>query len=170
MKIVNIIATVNLKKPLDLIQLHRQIENSEFSLNNRWLKMRLPPNNNYIAFYKSGKFLVIGKSLTILRKIIESTLNILKNAGVNIEKYDVVIHNIVISDILEIKNSIETMMNSLDPKKASYENEQFPALLYKDWGVSFLLFNNGKLILCGVKNEKQGKLVLKKFRDLILKL
>jgi transcription initiation factor TFIID TATA-box-binding protein len=55
----------------------------------------------------------------------------------------------------------------MDVKKASYEPEQFPALVYKDWNVSFLLFSSGKVILAGAKTFEQAEESLKLFKDYI---
>ena len=42
-------------------KLYSQLERAEFALSGaKWLKMRIKPENYYVAFYKSGKFLITG--------------------------------------------------------------------------------------------------------------
>jgi len=60
MKIVNIVATAKVKGEFNLALLSEKISGVEYSPNKMWLKMRLQPGNYYIAFYKSGKFLITG--------------------------------------------------------------------------------------------------------------
>jgi transcription initiation factor TFIID TATA-box-binding protein len=167
MKIVNIVATVRLSAPLDLQYLLSSIEGTIRNPKVHWLQFRLPPDNTYIAFYQSGKFLVTAKSMSILKVNVESVLSLLKTAKIDIKGAKTEIHNLVITDEINLKSSIENLMSTLDPRKASYEPEQFPALIYKDWEVSFLLFSTGKCILTGVKTEKQARETIIKFQDLL---
>ena len=167
MKIVNMVATVTLPQPFDLQRLNQLIPGSYFSPKNPWLKLRLPPNNTYIAFYKSGKFLVTGKSKTQINKIAQRVLDMIKEKGVKIDGWTMQIHNLVITDQISMKSNLENIISVLDPRKACYEAEQFPALVFKDWGVSFLLFNSGKIIVTGVKKEADAKDAIKKFQKLI---
>jgi transcription initiation factor TFIID TATA-box-binding protein len=61
LQIVNMVAIVKLSTPLDLGTLASALKGSEFGTSGgKWLKMRLQPENYYIAFYKSGKFLITG--------------------------------------------------------------------------------------------------------------
>ena len=66
MKISNIVATVTLSKPLDLIYLHENLKGTQRDPKIHWLKYRIPSNNSYIAFYQSGKFLVTAKSMELV--------------------------------------------------------------------------------------------------------
>jgi transcription initiation factor TFIID TATA-box-binding protein len=65
MKIVNIVATVTLSHPLDLQKLQLELPGIDFSPKVQWLKMRVQPDGNYVAFYKSGKFLVSSQSSSV---------------------------------------------------------------------------------------------------------
>ena len=170
MKIVNMVATVTLPQPFDLQNLNQLIPGSYFSPKNPWLKLRLPPNNTYIAFYKSGKFLVTGKSMNQINQIAQRVLKMIKDKGVETDGNSIQIHNLVVTDQISMKSNLENLISVLDPKKASYEAEQFPALVFKDWGASFLLFNSGKIIVTGVKKEEEAKDVIEKFQKLIKNL
>lgn len=140
MKIANIVATVTLSSPLDLQYIHSRLPQTEFPGKSPWLKMRLPPDNTYIAFYKSGKFLITTKIAENIVPIADKVVAILNDIDIKEEIVDITIHNIVVVDSIPLNTNLETLIATLDPGKAEYEPEQFPALVYKDWGVSFLLF------------------------------
>jgi transcription initiation factor TFIID TATA-box-binding protein len=167
MKIVNIVATVKLTAPFDLHHIQNSIEGTKRNPKVHWLQLRIPPDNTYIAFYKSGKFLVTAKSMEKLQKNIDIVLNLLNNSGIDIRNAKTEIHNLVINHSIELISTIENLMPALDPKKASYEPEQFPALIFKDWRVNFLLFSTGNCIVTGAKSEKQAVDAIQKFQDLL---
>jgi transcription initiation factor TFIID TATA-box-binding protein len=163
-KIVNIVATVKLSAPLDLRELATALRLYGASLCSSWLKLRLMPENYYIAFYKSGKFLVTGiDSLEMVEVVTQKVLNLLKDAHLNIIIKDTTIHNVVMTGSLKMNTSLEKVVLALDPSKASYEPEQFPGMIYKDFGVSFLLFPKGKFVLTGAKNGESGEEAAEKF-------
>ena len=166
MKIVNVIAVATLDHPLDLPLIHSKIPNSSFPKNAHWLRMRLE-DNTYIAFYKSGKFLITQKNPDKLEKIADKVIRILKEIGVEVEVRDITIHNIVVMDSVKLGTTLESLIANLDPKKGSYEPEQFPALVYKDWGVSFLLFSSGKMVVTGAKTIDMAKEGVENFNKLI---
>jgi transcription initiation factor TFIID TATA-box-binding protein len=166
---VNIVAIVKLLAPLDLGELATALSLYGVSLcGNSWLKLRLMPENYYVAFYKSGKFLVTGiDSLEMVEVVTQKVLNLLKDAQLNITIKDTTIHNVVMTGSLKMNTSLEKVVLALDPSKASYEPEQFPGMIYKDFGVSFLLFPKGKFVLTGAKNTKSGEEATEKFIAII---
>ena len=130
--------------------------------------MRLMPENYYVAFYKSGKFLVTGiNSLELVDVVTQKVLNLLKDAHLNIIIKDTTIHNVVMTGSLKMNTSLEKVVLALDPSKTSYEPEQFPGMIYKDFEVSFLLFPKGKFVLTGAKHSKSGEEAAKKFIEII---
>jgi transcription initiation factor TFIID TATA-box-binding protein len=68
---------------------------------------------------------------------------------------------------LKMNTSLEKVVLALDPFKTSYEPEQFPGMIYKDFEVSFLLFSKGKFVLTGAKNSKSGEDAAEKFIEII---
>jgi len=124
-------------------------------------------DNTYIAFYKSGKFLITQKNPDELRKIGDIVIRKLKEIEVNVEITDITIHNIVMMDSMKSHTSLENLIANLDPKKASYEPEQFPGLIYKDWGVSFIFFSTGKMIVTGAKTVDVAEEGIKSFKKMI---
>lgn len=166
-KIANVVATVTLTAPLDLALIHERLPQTELSGKSPWLKMRLPPNNTYIAFYKSGKFLITIKDPDRIGGIAEEVLDLLHKIDLDVEIVKVQIHNIVVQVKIPLKNSLESIIANLDPRKASFEPEQFPGLIYKDWGVSFLLFSTGSCIISGLKDVKDAEPVIERLKEAI---
>lgn len=166
-KIANVVATVTLTTPLDLALIHERIPETEVPGKSPWLKLRLKPDNTYTAFYKSGKFLITTKHPEKLDEIARRVLEILHNAGINTDIIRTEIHNVVVKANIPLNKSLESIIANLDPKKAEFEPEQFPALVYKNWGVSFLLFSTGSCIVTGLKDVGDARLVLERFKETI---
>ncbi len=166
MKIVNVVAIATLNQPLDLPLIHSRIPGSSFPKNAHWLRMWLE-DKTYIAFYKSGKFLITQKNPANLEKISDRVIRKLKEIGVEVKVRDITIHNIVVMDSIKLGITLESLIANLDPKRGSYEPEQFPALVYKDWGVSFLLFSSGKVIVAGAKSVEKAEEGIRNFKGLI---
>lgn len=162
MKIVNVVAVATLDQPLDLPLLHSKLVGSSFPEKSHWLRMRLE-DNTYIAFYRSGKFLITQKHPDALKKISNRVVKKLKEISVDVKVTEIKIHNIVVMESLPLKITLEDFIANLDPKHASYEPEQFPALVYKEWGVSFLLFSRGKVIVTGAKTVEKAEEGIKNF-------
>jgi transcription initiation factor TFIID TATA-box-binding protein len=169
-KISNIVATVKLASPLDIDYLNQYIPGTVKDSKVHWLKYRLPENNSYVAFYKSGKFLVTAKSFDQIDKNTKYVLSVLEKIGISTKDWELKIHNLVIGDDVILLSTIENLVANMDAKKSSFEPEQFPALIYKDWGVSFLLFSTGKVVLTGAKSLDQANDVLEKFKQLLKEL
>lgn len=166
-KIANIVATVTLTAPLDLAWIHERLPQTELPGKSQWLKMRLPPNNTYIAFYKSGKFLITVKDPDRIQGIAEEVLNLLHKIDLDIGIVKIQIHNVVVYAKFPLKTTLESIVVNLDPHKASFEPEQFPGLVYKDWGVSFLLFSTGSCIIAGLKDVKDAEPMIERFKEVI---
>lgn len=166
-KIANVVATVTLTAPLDLTLIHERLPQTELPGKSPWLKMRLPPNNTYIAFYKSGKFLITVKDPEVIGKIANNVLDLLHKIDFDVKIVKVQIHNVVVQTKIPLKDSLESIIVNLDPRKGSFEPEQFPGLVYKDWGVSFLLFSSGSCIIAGLKDVKDAEPVIEWFKEVI---
>jgi len=165
MKISNIVATVELIKPFDISFLNKNIKGTVRDPKVHWLKYRIPYNNSYIAFYKSGKFVVNAKSFEQIDNNINFVLEKLEEIGISTIGWKLKIQNLVISDSIDLPSSIEKLIENLDPKKASFEPEQFPALVYKDWGVNFLIFSTGRIILTGAKSMEEARAAIEKLQE-----
>jgi transcription initiation factor TFIID TATA-box-binding protein len=166
-KIVNVIAIVTLTAPLDLAIINERLPQSDFSDKSRWLKLRLKPDNTYIAFYKAGKFLIITKHIERLDDIAQRVFNLLHRVDIDVEIVKIEINNIVLHTKICLNSSLESIVENQDPRKVSFEPEQFLALIYKDWGVSFVLFSSGSCIVAGLKNINDSGRIIQKFREVV---
>lgn len=169
MQIVNVVATVKVASSFDLQKVKDAVKDADFSsISKVWLKMRLMPEGYYTAFYKSGKFLVTGtKSEQEVNMVADRIISLLQDAGISLDRKEIKLHNFVIQDKIEMSTSLEKLMYVLDHSKSNYEPEQFPALIYRDWGASFLLFSTGKITITGIKEEKCIESTVDKFKQLI---
>ena len=169
MKICNVVATATLKSPLDLERMQKRLHGAEFSKSTgHWLKYRLSSDNRYIAFYKSGKFLITGSgALENLDDIIAQVVGIIRSTGEDAEVVRVDVNNIVCKARINLTKTLETVYSALDSDNIEYEPEQFPALIYKNWGVSFLLFSSGSLIVIGAKDVDTARKGIQQFRKLL---
>ena len=170
MDIVNIVAVAKMKKSFDLDLLLNKLDNTERAPS--WLKMRLKPENNYIAFYRSGKFLITGLKINKrIDDISKRVINLLIDAGIDNSLENIEIKNIVCTDEFKLDISLGEILSSLNTSTASFEPEQFPGLFYKDdAGISYTLFSSGKIIITGFKDIELAKKNLKKFKKLLSSL
>lgn len=165
-KTTNIVATAKVRGTFDLTLLANRISEIESSPQRPWLKMRLKPENYYIAFYRSGKFLITGvKDFDLIDQIAKRVLDRLKEAGIAADLESVTIQNVVLVDEVDISTTLENIFVSLDDARASYEPEQFPGLFYKDDdGISYTLFASGKMIVTGLTDIDKAERNIKKFK------
>lgn len=166
-KIANVVATVTLTAPLDLVVIHERLPETEFPGKCPWLKLRLKPGNIYTAFYKSGKFLITTKDPKKIDAIAKQVLELLCGVGLDLKIVKTEIHNIVVQTKISLNRPLESIIANLDPKKASFEPEQFPGLVYKDWGVSFLLFSTGSCIISGLKDVQEAESMIERLKKAI---
>jgi transcription initiation factor TFIID TATA-box-binding protein len=168
-RIVGMVTICTLDKPLNLLYLSENIEGAVLPKSRKiWVKYRLKPDNYYIAFYKSGKFLINGvKSLEKTNDTANRVLKILENAGVHVHITRTEIVNIVCLSSFCLNKSLEKIICDLDSCDASYEPEQFPGLIYKKWGATFLIFSSGKVIITGLRDFGQAKILSEKLEKLL---
>ena len=83
MNISNIVATVKLAAPFDIGYLNQNIAGTVKDPKVHWLKYRIPKNNSYVAFYQSGKFLVIAKSFEQIDDNVKHVLSNLEKIGIS---------------------------------------------------------------------------------------
>lgn len=162
MQIVSILSSAQLNINLDLEKVAKIFPNSKIpTKTSPWLKFRLPPNNRYIAFYGSGKIIISGtKTIEETNEIMNFLIEKFENNDLHVSYSSTKILNIVCMTTIYLNKSLENIIIGLDPQKGSYEPEQFPGLIYKDFGVTFLLFSTGKLIITGLKDTRNADNVL----------
>jgi len=172
MKIVNIVATVVLDEHLDLNRVHENLPGSKFSkAGSPWLQYRLQPENYYTTFYKSGKFLITGvTSLEVIHQIADRIISVLKMNRIDVKIADIRIHNFVVVDTLGSEVQFDKIMTFLQNVDVEYEPEQFPGMIIKEGGHSFLLFSSGKIILTGVSEIELIQPALENFKRKFCKI
>ncbi len=167
MQVVNIVTIVHLSSELDLNKIHHSIKNTEFTNQaSRWLKMRLMPENIYVAFYKSGKFSFTGlKSFDSVEKIAQRILSILKKINPDIEIKEIKINTAVFVGDLKKSLNLERISCNLDVHHTSYEPEQFPAIIYRDTAAVFTIFSTGKIIITKLKSIEEAETAFNKLKQ-----
>jgi len=168
-EVVSTVTICTLESPLDLHYLSKNMESAILPKKiGIWVKYRMKPENYFLIFYKSGKFLITGiKSLERINATAQQALKLLENAGIHCSITKIAIANITCLGTLQLKTSLEKMVLYLDSGDVSYEPEQFPGLIYKNWGATFLIFSTGKVIITGVKDFEKAKILFKKLEELI---
>lgn len=166
-KFVNIVATVKMENKFNLDDLLNKLPNAQSS--KHWVNIRLPVFNNYIAFYKNGKFLITGaRSKEELDFIAKYVGDYLKKHGIYNKIVEIQINNCVAVDQLEFNVDLEEIFVKLLDYEASYEPEQFPGMNFKDeYGISYLLFSSGKIIITGGKSLDSLEDCVNEFKELI---
>jgi len=159
MDILNIVATAVTTKPFDLNKLQRALKGSEKATSGaNWLKMRLPETGKYVAFYKSGKFLITGvKSLIELDSIVNNVRTMLSNCDIEVLIKEVKIHNVVVSDNINIRCSLEKIILNNNNIFAYYEPERFPGMVIHGDDCTYLLFSSGRVICLGNESIEIAK-------------
>jgi transcription initiation factor TFIID TATA-box-binding protein len=121
-----------------------------------------PEMTGRVTGFPSGKLISVG---TKNEKDAINELNFLKNFLVNKGSIKEVnlqfkVQNIVAVTSIGKINNFEKIVDSFD---MVYEPEQFSGAIYKplNMGVTVLLFPSGKMVIVGLKSEKQVKKVVK---------
>lgn len=157
MRIVNIVATSNLKNKIDLVKLAETLPNTEYNPDQfPGLVLRVPEPKCSILVFSTGKIVCTGlKSISDIRKAIDRLIKDLAKIKVKIKiKPRIKVQNMVASGKLGVDLNLSSLVMKL--KNVEYEPEQFPGLVYRilDPNVNFLIFSNGELVCTGVKNKK----------------
>ncbi len=167
MKVVNIVATVEMEKPFNLEEILIKLPNVERA--HHWVKSKIPPYNKYTAFYGSGKFLITGaKSEQEIIDIANHVVSYIKEYEVDNNIKNININNRVYMDQLDFEVDLEKLIIELTNYDASYEPEVFPGMNFKDkYGITYLLFGSGKITITGVKSLDDFEEHVSEFKNLI---
>ena len=143
MKVVNIVATVNMIKPFNLEELLEKLPDCEF--------------------------LITGtKSEEELNEVANNVVSFIQKHGIDNEIKNININNRVYMDQLDFEVDLEKLIVELNDYDASYEPEQFPGMNFKDnYGLTYLLFGSGKITITGVKSLDNLEEHVNEFKELI---
>jgi transcription initiation factor TFIID TATA-box-binding protein len=156
--IENVVASATLNQRMDLNSIVRLFPSVEYRPEVfPGLVYRLKKPKTATLIFSSGKMVCTGaKSERLARKAIMKVVDELKRNGIVIlGKPEIQVQNIVASAGLGGRIDLEKTTYSL--KRAMYEPEQFPGLIYRmdDPKVVILIFASGKLVCTGAKKEAE---------------
>ena len=166
--IVNVVASATLKQKMDLNLIVRLFPGVEYRPEQfPGLVYRLKKPKTATLIFSSGKMVCTGaKSEKLARKAVTNVVDELKRNGIVIlGKPEIQIQNIVSSAGLGGHIDLEKSIYSL--KRAMYEPEQFPGLIYRmdDPKVVILIFASGKLVCTGAKKEAEVHRAVAKLQE-----
>lgn len=169
MKIVNIVCSGDLHNKLNLNSLF-EIGSSVYSYNpevypGAYIKL----TSAKVTLYGSGKYIIVGiKSNELIKPLFDEFISILSNF-IDISLVDKPkIRNMVVVDDLGKNLNLNRIILVLEPEKVSYEPEQFPGLIYKNFGASFLLFQNGKVVITGLKSFLDAENAMNELKKMLI--
>ena len=178
-KVENIVVNVNLnpksslKFNLDLEKLSKKIINAEYE-KKRFAGMLIRfLNPKCVArIFKNGKMILIGlKFFNDIEIIINRIINEIKvKSKINIDIKSVKSEIVNIVTTAELDAKIDLDMAAIKLENIIFEPEIFPALIYKSITpvkCVFLVFNNGKIVLAGIKEEDSIEPALVHFGQLL---
>ncbi len=157
-KIENIVATVILDQPLDLLAIEKNVPNATYQPDQfPGLILRLDRPKTTALVFKSGKMVVTGaKSIKTLVAAVKRIIYLLRRYGIIITgKPRIQVQNIVASGDIRSQVNLERAAYLLED--SMYEPEQFPGLIHRMRypRVVLLIFSSGKMVITGAKEEKE---------------
>jgi transcription initiation factor TFIID TATA-box-binding protein len=156
--IQNVVATATLNQKIDLNAVARGYPGTEYRPELfPGLVFRIKRPKTTTLIFSTGKMVCTGaKSGKESRSAIIKVVKELKKGGIIIlGKPDFKVENMVASASLGGKVDLEKMAVTL--RKAMYEPEQFPGLIYRmdEPKVVILVFASGRLVVTGAKKEQE---------------
>ena len=156
-KIQNVVVSADTHSRLSLELLAANLENAEYEPESfPGLVYRVKDPKASTLIFTTGKIICSGaKSFSTAKKAIKKTTDNFKKLGIKTGKRTTVeIVNIVASANLKARLDLNKIVFELG--ECEYEPEQFPGLVYRmdEPHVVFLIFNSGKIICTGARNEK----------------
>ncbi len=157
LNVENVVASVSLGQPIDLYALasknpYLRYEPEKFpAIHLKFVNPRVT-----ILIFSSGKAVIVGaRSEEDVKRSSRNLASFLKRNGVGLKREPkVAIKNIVTTFSLGQRIDLERLGMAL--RGAVYEPEEFPGLIYRNYGVVFIMFSSGKVICTGSKNEAQA--------------
>ncbi len=153
-RIENIVVTLDLGVNLDLEYLAGSLPGADYNANRfPGLVLRLGNPRTVFLLFRTGKVVHTGsRSMGQVRAGAEALISMLRGRGVRVPVVPTPrVENIVASCDLHVMVNVEKAALLLD--NTFYEPEVFPGLIYRDFGVTFLIFYSGRVIVTGAKSE-----------------
>lgn len=166
-KVVNILATGDLEKELNLQELSEDLPDASYSPENSPGMVYKPSIPGTIVVYRSGKYTVSGVSnKPELTGVKEYLFNDLNNIGVGyICENNPKVQNIVCTGDIKRNVNLFELSVFLGIEYTEYEPEQSPFLVYRpntsDWVIT--IASSGKAVITGVKKRKKAEQAFSQF-------
>lgn len=158
LEIVNLVATADLRQPVDLIlfsKLDYTIHDQE-KYGGRVAYLKTPEMHGKVTIFPSGKLISVGtKSPEQAQQDLVDTVDILVSNGlINPAKVEAEIRNLVAVQHLENTVDLERLAFVTD---GIYEPEQFPGLILRqdEPKVTYLIFHSGKIVVVGSRSIQE---------------
>ena len=155
--VVNIVATADLRQQVELTEIAKirhTIHGPEI-YGGRVAYLKTPTMHGKTTIFPSGKLISVGTNTRKQAKHdLQETVDTLTQANL-IKPVSVTANVRNIVALLTLPNPIP--LEQLEEPNSIYEPEQFPAAIVKsnDPKATYLIFNSGKIIISGVKNEEE---------------
>jgi transcription initiation factor TFIID TATA-box-binding protein len=168
--IENVVASASFKQNFDLNSLAKTFPSVKYNPEQfPGLIYKLEKPKTTALIFNSGEIICTGarskrQAKIAVTKIVEE----LKKEGIVITgRPNVQIKNVVASIDLGGRVDLEDLANTL--KRAIYEPEQFPGLIYKmdEPKVVMLVFASGKLVCTGAREEEEVDKAVSKLREIL---
>lgn len=164
---------LNIEENLDLLLLSENLKNAQYDKDRfPGLFTRFNPPKSTIIIFSNGKLILTGlKSFSHIDLIIERLILRLNEInGINLKKgvIDTQVVNIVVT--ADFAKTINLDVASIILNNAIYEPEVFPGLSYKistPVKAVYLIFSTGKIVLTGIRQERDIEPVLAKLGRLL---
>jgi len=151
-KIENVVASSLVSREIDLERLSRLIPESEYNPDeHRAMLIRLKEPRSAVFLLQNGKLVCTGvKSLEEAERVVKNVCGMLENSGVETYKEPKIeILGIVASADLGREIDLE----ELREEGVIYNPEEFPGLVYRIKEGVIMVFESGKLVCIGRKEE-----------------
>ncbi len=163
----NVVASMYVGNNIPLSRLAREVEGVEYEPEQfPGLVLRLKEPRSAALIFSNGKVVSTGtKSALEADRAINNLLNIFENVGIDVQKKEYSIDNVVASTHVGKLLNINKIAFSLE--ETEYEPEQFPGLIYRqsETETVFIIFRTGKIICTGGKSEEHIKKSMKVLFD-----
>lgn len=172
MKVVNIVATIDLNVPVNIEMLKSYMEALHTAVYepSRFpgLIIKLDSGVSFLVF-RTGKIVIAGcKSV----RDVESSAKLIVKYVVKVvpelpTKVVIRIQNLVFTDNIGVKIDLETLAERLK-NEAIYDPESFPGLIYKPGPnkPTALIFSTGRVVIVGASSEEEAREMVERIRTL----
>ncbi len=169
-EIVNVVASVDIRQPLDLKAIVKKFKTAEYTPKRfPGVTYRTKNPKSAILLFRTGKMVCSGtKSREQAHEAVHTAIRELNAQGVEIlGEPEITIQNVVASIDFHRRIDILEMFDVYD--NSMYEPEMFPGLIYrmKDPKAVLLLFSSGRVVCVGCKSRAIVDEAVEKIYDLL---